>query len=701
MAGEGATSGTISARVSRLSAGLAASLAGALLILAIWFGAAAGLALGLAALALIAGLVIGAGVVLSRLARPLDQLALDLRVIARDNPDHALRIGDKHWLGDLTAALAALQQRLQRWQQESHAALAQATARVEEQKRRLEAILLELNEGIVVCNPQHQVLLYNAAAAAMIEPPLQLGLGRSVFEALTREPLLHALERLAQRETGGTIAPADRFVCATLDGRHVLQARLGLMREDSERPGGYVLVLRDFGRELDAAARRDDLLHTATEGMRAPLANLRAAAETLADHPDLPREQRAEFQRVVLQESAALSERLETLVRGHRELTGTQWSMTEVYSSDLLIWLQRRLEAQPRLEVTATGLPVWIYGDSLALLVLLEHLVRRLSEQLGRSVFDAAFTPADRRVNFDIIWPGKPVATALIDGWLDTPLTGGLGPLTGRAVLHRHGAEAWSQALGAGEACLRLPLPAAEPIAARTARARAVRPEFYDFDLLRWPSPSGELAQRPLRQVSYVVLDVETTGLRPAEGDEVVALAGVRVVNGRVLTMETFDRLVNPQRRIPPESVEFHGITEAMVAGEPPLAVVLPQFHRFAGDSVLVAHNAAFDLAFLSKAAAACGLKFSQPVLDTLLLSAYLDPDEPDHSLDGIAARLGLTFTRRHSALGDALVTAAILVRLLQRLDERGLSRFGAVIDATGMTAQVRARQHQLTNPLP
>ena len=138
-----------------------------------------------------------------------------------------------------------------------------------------------------------------------------------------------------------------------------------------------------------------------------------------------------------------------------------------------------------------------------------------------------------------------------------------------------------------------------------------------------------------------------------------------------------------------------------MVADEPPLAVVLPQFHRFAGDSVLVAHNAAFDLAFLSKGAAACGLKFSQPVLDTLLLSAYLDPDEPDHSLDDIAGRLGLRFTRRHSALGDALVTAAVLVRLLQRLDERGLSRLGEVIRATGMTGQIRARQRQFSNPQP
>ena len=82
-------------------------------------------------------------------------------------------------------------------------------------------------------------------------------------------------------------------------------------------------------------------------------------------------------------------------------------------------------------------------------------------------------------------------------------------------------------------------------------------------------------------------------------------------------------------------------------------------------------------------------------MLDTLLLSAFLDPTEKDHSLDAIAERLGISFTRRHSALGDALVTAAILVREIERLEERGLSRLGDLIAATGMAAEIRIRQLQ------
>lgn len=694
MAVDGEATGNASTWLVRLWAALASVVVATMVALALALTRSAAPTVGLAAVAILAGVLAAACLLHARLARPLDRLALDLLVIARDNPDHALRVGERHWLGRLVSAVTILRQRLQRAAQDTATALTEATADAEEQKRRLEAILLDLSEGTVVCNLQHQILLYNQAAAALIDPPLTLGLGRSLFAALMQEPVQYALDRLRHRPHGSASPVGDRFVCGTVDGRRLLQARLGFVLDKEHQPEGYVLALRDVSGEVTAAARRDDLLQLATEGMRAPLANLRAAAETVAQHPDLPREQQTAFQQVILTESTTLSDRFESLARGYRELGGGQWLMAEIHSRDLLASLQRRLGGEQSPQLTAIGLPAWLYCDSLSLLVLLEHLLRRIREQLGVAAFDIAVSRADRRVYLDIIWTGSPIPATVIDGWLDRSLVGGLGSLTARAVLQRHGSELWSQAGRAGEALLRLPLPSAEPVVAPPGRTKPARPEFYDFDLLQRPLPTGALAHRPLRQITYVVLDLETTGLRPSEGDEIVELGAVRVVNGRVLTMETFERLINPNRAIPKESVEFHGITDAMVADQPPLAQVLPPFQHFAADAVLVAHNAAFDLKFLDKGAAACGLRFEQPVLDTLLLSTFIDPAEPDHSLDAIATRLGLGFTRRHSALGDALVTAAILVKQIERLEERGIIGLADLLQATSMAARIRAQQH-------
>jgi DNA polymerase-3 subunit epsilon len=679
----------------RLGAALAGLVIATMSVLALVLGRPAASAVALGGGAILGGILAAIWLLHDRLAAPLDRLALDLLVIARDNPDHGLRLGSRHWLEGLTAPIAVLRQRLQRASQEGAAALTEATARAEEQKRRLEAVLLDLSEGVIVCNLQHQILLYNQSSAAFIDPPLTLGLGRSIFAVLAQEPVQHALDRQRGRPpTGGAGAAGDRFVCGTTDGRRLLQARLGLVLGSDQQEAGYVLVLRDVGGELTAAARRDDLLQLATEGMRAPLANLRAAIETITQHPEPPQEQQAPFRQVILDESAALSERLESLARAYHDLGGSQWLMAEIHSSDLLASLQRRLGGGLPLQATPVGLPAWLYCDSLSLLVLLEHVLRRLADHLGAAAFDVAFSRSGRRVHLDIIWVGAPVSAAIIEGWLDQPLVGGLGPLTGRAILRRHGSELWSQPGRPGEALLRLPVPSAEPAVEPPARPRPARPEFYDFDLLERPLPTGPWSERPLRQITYVVFDVETTGLRPSEGDDIVELGAARIVNGRVLTMETFDRLINPGRAIPKASTEFHGITDAMVADKPPLAIVLPQFQTFASDAVLVAHNAAFDLKFLERGGAACGIRFEQPILDTLLISAFIDPGEPDHSLDAIADRLGLGFSRRHSARGDALMTAAIFVRQIERLEERGVTRLAELLQATNMAARIRARQH-------
>lgn len=165
------------------------------------------------------------------------------------------------------------------------------------------------------------------------------------------------------------------------------------------------------------------------------------------------------------------------------------------------------------------------------------------------------------------------------------------------------------------------------------------------------------------------VFDVETTGLDPQKGHRIVEIAGVRIENGVIQAETAFTSYVNPERDIPWEAKQVNHIDDATVQSAPTIMEVLPRFLDFAQGSLLVAHNAEFDMGFLRTEKEFCWGYVELPeCLCTMRLSQSLFPSAFRHNLDSLAERLQLTLPQdRHRALPDVLLTAEALIKMTQQ----------------------------------
>ena len=589
--------------------------------------------------------------------------------------------------------------------------ISKAKANVEEEKNRLAALMSELAQAVVVCNLDGRILLYNNRARFMFESLAKgptsvssgalIGLGRSINSILEASQVDYARETIRiQLERGNRHAIAN-FVTTT-DGGQLIRVQIApVLRggDTSRTASGYILLVEDITRTLEQNAKRDAALGELTEGSRASLGTLRVAVEMLADNPDMSITDRERFIQVLSSEVTRMSHRLDDTLKTLADSLRQHWPLDDMMAADILEAAGRRIEERLKLPVsvdTVTNEPLWIRADSFALVSVLSFLATRIHEAGEVRAFTLTLGSDDRFVHIDLLWLGLSMSTETVLSWEIEPMREdhGVNPPTLREVLDRHGGEIWYQRQrAANQASLRLLIPKAVPQdrVDSSAREEDGRPEYYDFDLFDRPMGQVDL-DRPLSDLVYTVFDTETTGLEPANGDEIIQFGAVRILNGRLLQQEHFDQLVDPRIPLKAASIAIHGITDSMLLGQPTIDLVLPAFHDFCVDTVLVGHNVAFDMRFLELKEAKFGLRFEHPVLDTLLLSAVAHPNQQSHSLEAIMQRLGIEMDQRHNALADATATAKVFIRLLPALAEQGITTLGQAIEASQKTyfAQVK-----------
>lgn len=177
--------------------------------------------------------------------------------------------------------------------------------------------------------------------------------------------------------------------------------------------------------------------------------------------------------------------------------------------------------------------------------------------------------------------------------------------------------------------------------------------------------------RRNLLEETYVVFDVETTGLS-AVYDQVIEVGAVKIKNGQII--DRFQSFANPHQKLSAFTIELTGITDEMVENAPDPEVVINQFREWTGDAILVAHNASFDIGFLNAYYRKLGYgNVENPVIDTLELARFLYPELKNHRLNTLAKKFNIDLENHHRADEDSEATGYLFMKMLQDLQEKGI----------------------------
>ena len=643
---------------------------------------------------------------------PISRLAEETQLINSVNPSHRIRLEGSKDIIRLARIINEGADRFEALKREVDQKISQATSETEVEKNILAAVMAELPEGVLICNAGGQILLYNARAKRLFgadsvsddlgkDPGQFIGLGRSIFGIIDRNCIVHALDEISEKLQCNEENVVAYFV-AVGKGKNLLRVETVPILNPHRQFTGFILILYDITEQVQTDDRMDRLLQSLTTGIRHSSAGIRSAVEAILEYPEMDRKLLDKFIRIIHKESINIG----NIINETKELSSsriqTQWPLVQTLVPNLLEALAKRADEKlgVAVDIDPGGENTWVKVCGYSFIFAVMVVIKRLVSATGCRHLTCRTLEKNRFTTIEFRWQGIPIKIETLRKWSRQRLAleNEEMPLTLNEVMQYHDAEIWSYPHKSDPkfSCIGLFLPTVDTREPGTVRKLTIlpesRPEFYDFDLFNQPGQDPELDNRLLTELTYTVFDTETTGLNPIGGDEIISIGAVRIVNGRLLRDDVFDQLINPQRDLPLESIRFHGIQPEMLEDQPTIDKVLPMFHQFSKDTILVAHNAAFDMRMLQVKEASTGVKFVNPVLDTMLLSAVVHPAQTDHNLEAIAERLGIQVVGRHTALGDALVTGEIFLKLIRLLMQKGLNTLKEVRTASQNTYYARLK---------
>ena len=580
----------------------------------------------------------------------------------------------------------------------------QAQFEVNEEKMRLSALMSQIPNPVLVCNLDGQILLYNQHAQNIFQSEVGdegsnkreglIGLGRSIYSIFDRKPIVHALNYLQYYSKGDGSAPVFSFVTSR-QGKQFLHVNISFVEKRRvEENHGFLITVEDITERIKSDSKRDVFLQSLTLAMQSSFEKISNAALEIKNQREPLSVSSLKQVNVIDKTTSNLIHIMDQVAQEHTNRLDRNENSENILGEDLINLLYHNIvERFGIIVIVNVQEGLWMNTDSYTTIQGVLYLVGQLTTFFGVETITLDLHELEETTQLKVQWQGPSIDPETARSWMECPLIIGKAdtePVGVGSLLETRGGKIFLNTEGVnGENSVCFNLPKEEPDAKWEKRFVTEkkfktdnRPVYYAFDLLQESEKESSIDNQKLKRLTYVVFDTETTGLLPSEGDEMISIGAIRIVFGQLLHDEIFNQLINPNRDVPAESTMIHGIRSEMLVDKPKIEQTLPRFYEFSENSILVAHNAAFDMKFLQMKEEQTGIRFNQPVLDTLLLSAVVHPNHELHNLEEIAERLNVPIVGRHTALGDAIVTGEVLLKLLPLLEEQGIYTLGDAIQA-------------------
>lgn len=603
--------------------------------------------------------------VLNNFFIPLIKIPDEISIILTVNSSHRINIEGGKEILTIAKAINLFADHYETLQKNIKEEINRKRAELEIEKNMLALFFDELPQGIIACNTEGEINLFNKKAKTLEAQNHIIGIGRSIFDIIDKDIIMNALYEINVKKLKKHEAASSSFITLS-PGNVLIKADISPVTDRRDNFAGFIVVFYDIGKDFELYAKIDNIF--------------KCTAKEILSYLD-----KIKKKNMVTPEISSIEENLKKSEQDYIKKIKERLPFLVVSDRDIITTIQKRageklnLSLEPKFPAHIN----WIRIETYSFINAFLSILTILKNKTFKKTFNCTLFKEE---NFLAIFFHIPDAEKNLDIFKDDNLF-----LRLKDFLNYHEAQISLSFNEKSEKGLKILMPLAEmkePEGVRNiviAQNAYERPDFFDFDLFAKRKTNSKLNEMRLKDIVYTVLDTETTGL-DTRNDEIISIGAVRIVNGRILCGEKFDQLIDPKMNIPLESEKFHGINDEMVKGKPDIKKVLPLFYKFSKGTVLVAHNAAFDMKMFSMKEVETGIKFDNPVLDTLLLALIVYPMHERHNMGAIASFAGVDIVGRHTAMGDASATAEIFLKLIPLLAKKGIHTLNDAIKASKNT---------------